>query len=114
MGEFVPGAHAVADAASLEGVSVHIFSRDGDSAVHFLIVSDPLGLYVDSNIAVTHSDRDEICHSVFAVSPFTSKDVLFSDHFAETSDFDGDRLFTVGDLDIALPVVLRVLSFLSL
>jgi len=105
------GASAVA--AFDEGLSVHIVSRDGLGAVHFSIVSEPLSLYVDSNFADSHPDRDDISHLVLAVSPLTSKDALFSDRSAETIDLDKEGLFTVGDLNIALPVVLRVLSFVS-
>jgi len=114
VGEFFPVAHlhAAADAfieALFDiGFGVGIVLCDGLMAQKFLIVSDPLGLYVDSNISVSHLDRDDFSSLVGAVSPATSTDALFSDDIAETSDLDGDGLFTVSDLDVAFPVVLGV------
>jgi len=120
VGEFFPVAHlhaaaerhgvadAFTEALSDIGFGVGIVLCDGLMAQKFLIVSDPLGLYVDSNISVSHRERDKFSGLVGAVSPATSTDALFSDDIAETSDLDGEGLFTVGDLDVAFPGVFGV------
>jgi len=120
VGEFFPVAHLHAvtechvvgdvftEALTDIGFGVGIVFCDSLMAQKFLIVSDPLGLYVDSYISMSHLERDEFFGLVDAVSPARSTDVLFSDDLAKTSDLDGDGLFTVGDLDVAFPVVLGV------
>lgn len=120
MGKFFPVAHlhaaaechVVGDAFTIALLDivfgVGIVLCDGLMAQKFLIVSDPLSLYVDSNISVSQIERDEFFGLVDAVSPARSTDVLFTENLAKTSDLDGDGLFTVGDLDVAFPVVLGV------